>query len=67
MLEAGHSRACVGCQKLVKGCMQAFSGLITRKRVGTVLQRVLHARVPIVKMQDHQTGALPAACKRLSE
>ena len=37
--------------------MQAFSALVSRKRIGTVLQRVLNARIPIVKIQDAATGA----------
>ena len=42
--------------------MQAFSALVSRKRAATVLQRVLNARIPIIKIQDAATGACPAHC-----
>ena len=42
-------------------CAQAFSALVSRKRAATVLQRVLNARIPIIKIQDAATGAEHAA------
>ena len=42
-------------------CAQAFSALVSRKRAATVLQRVLNARIPIIKIQDAATGAEDAA------